>query len=211
MTEPESIEAFAARVYAAQDAGGGRLPLAPDGLVDWPGFPFDAVRQARALDPLAESEQPRMGEDPASCWCQDPAEAAPGWPVVWRDEHWQLKVAPPSGSPLIVILEPREHLDLVDLPADRAAEYGLLSVRLTAAVEALPSVGRCHSSRWGDGGAHAHAWFIARPARMPQLRGTFMAVWDDILPPMPVAERDANARFVVERLIAAYGGERVDG
>lgn len=27
-------------------------------------------------------------------------------PVVWRDEHWHIKVAPPSGAPCVLILEP---------------------------------------------------------------------------------------------------------
>ena len=81
-----------------------------------------------------------------------------------------------------------------------------ISVALSASVEALPSVGRCHIGRWGDGGAHAHVWFIARPARMPQTRGTFMALWDDYFPPVPVAVRDANAAAAIRGLVAAYGG-----
>jgi hypothetical protein len=27
-------------------------------------------------------------------------------------------------------------------------------------------------------------WFMARPARVPQLIGSFAAIWDDILPPL---------------------------
>ncbi|MEO7269845.1 MAG: hypothetical protein ABIW49_11630 [Knoellia sp.] len=55
-------------------------------------------------------------------------------------------------------------------------------------------------SRWGDGGSHAHVWFIARPVGMSQLRGTYMAVWDDLLPPVPLEVRDDNAAAAVAHL-----------
>lgn len=126
--------------------------------------------------------------------------------LAWEDEHWRLTALGPSGAPLVAMLVPREHHDLGDLPDERAAELGRLIVHLAAAVEALPSVGRVHVSRWGDGGAHLHVFFIARPARMPQLRGTCMALWDDFLPPLPVAVRDENLAFVVDRLVRSYGG-----
>ncbi|MEI2776864.1 MAG: hypothetical protein V9G19_13030 [Tetrasphaera sp.] len=211
MTEPESIEAYAERVYAAQAAAGGHLPLAADGFTSWAVFPFEGELRAKPLEPLVEDEAPRAGEDPDTCWCTDSGRTTPDWPVVWHNETWHIKTAPPSGSPLILVLEPNAHHDLADLPPDLAAEYGVLSVLLVRAIEALPSVGRCHTARWGDGGAHAHAWFLARPARLPQLRGTFMAAWDDILPPMPAAARDDNADFVIDRLIADHGGERAGG
>ena len=54
-----------------------------------------------------------------------------------------------------------------------------------AIVTALPDIGRVHVCRWGDGSAHFHMWFMARPARLPQLVGSFAAIWDDILPPLP--------------------------
>ena len=101
------------------------------------------------------------------------------------------------------------HLDVPDLSDAMAARFGLLHVALVAAVETLPSVGRCHHFRLGDGGAHAHWWFIARPARMPRLRGSFMVDWDDLLPPVPLAVRDENAAFVVEHLTARAGGTAV--
>ena len=85
---------------------------------------------------------------------------------------------------------------------------GRIMVHLGAAVEALPSVARVHVSRWGDGGSHAHVFFFARPARMPQLRGTCLALWDDFLPPVPVEVRDANARAAVAGLVARLRWER---
>ena len=30
-----------------------------------------------------------------------------------------------------------------------------------------------------------HWWFLARPARLPQLKTNSVAIWDDVLPPFP--------------------------
>jgi hypothetical protein len=46
-----------------------------------------------------------------------------------------------------------------------------------------------------------HWWFMARPARLPQLIGSFAAIWDDILPPVPEEIRRAD----LARLAAALG------
>ena len=208
---PESIEDFHARVMAAQTDAGGRLPLDPEGYTTWSAFPFDGQMVAKEVEPLADREPPREGSDPETCHCAPGRQHHPTWPVRWRDDHWQIKLAPPSGSPVILVLEPRQHGDLGELPLERAAEYGVLSVLLTRAIEELPSVGRCHIGRWGDGGAQAHVWFIARPLRMPQTRGTFNALWDDILPAVPEPVRRENADAVLTRLQAAYGGELIDG
>ena len=58
----------------------------------------------------------------------------------------------------------------------------------------VPGVGRVHVCRWGDGSYHLHYWFMARPARFPQLIGNFAAVWDDVLPPTPQDVWDENLR-----------------
>ena len=201
---PESVEEFHARVAAAQSEDG-RLPLDQAGMPSWDIFPFAADDlRVKPVEPLADAEPPRVGEEGGpECHCR--TDDAGGWPVVWSDERWRLKAAAPSGSPIVLVLEPHEHVDVGDLSADMAAEFGVLTVELVRAVESLPSVARCHVSRWGDGGSHAHVWFYGRPARMPQLRGPYMAVWDDILPPVPVEVRDANVAAVVEHLRAALG------
>lgn len=198
---PESIEEFAARAFAAQSQDG-RLPLDPTGMPAWSVFPFEARElRVKSLDPLAP-EAPRMGEEGGpDCPCRSPREST--FPVVWTDANWQIRAAPLSGSPLILILEPREHLDLDDLSMDQAAEFGVRTVALVRAIESLPSVGRCHVARWGDGGAHAHVWFIARPLGMAQLRGTYMAIWDDLLPPMPEEARDDNLDAALAHFVAA--------
>lgn len=53
------------------------------------------------------------------------------------------------------------------------------------AVTSVGGIGRVHVYRWGDGSEHLHWWFMARPARLPQLVGSFAAIWDDVLPPTP--------------------------
>lgn len=210
---PESAEEYAARVVAAQDPDG-RLPLEGREVLGWDVFPFEVEGLlAKAGPVLVDVEPPRRGEDPDDCHCREaPMEgpAATGdWAALWEGMGWRVKLAPPSGSPLVLVAEPLEHLDVDALTDDLAAALGRLQVTLVGAVEALPSVGRCHVLRLGDGGAHAHLWFVARPARMPQLRGSFMVVWDDLIPPVPAAVRDANAAFVVDRLVRRLGGRVV--
>ena len=55
---------------------------------------------------------------------------------------------------------------------------------------------------WGDGGEHFHMWFMARPARTQQLRGSFAAIWDDILPRTPDGVWQANVEIVRHALEA---------
>ena len=42
---------------------------------------------------------------------------------------------------------------------------------------------------------------MARPARLPQLIGSFAAIWDDVLPPVPEDRWCAD----LEALVAALG------
>lgn len=105
----------------------------------------------------------------------------------------------------------RRHLDVPEMDDEQAAAFGRLHVALVAAVEALPIADRCHVMRIGDGGVHAHWWFMARPARLPMVFGSFMVDWDDFLPPVPVDVRAENATFVAERLRARLGGTVVTG
>jgi diadenosine tetraphosphate (Ap4A) HIT family hydrolase len=87
---------------------------------------------------------------------------------------------------MVVMLESRAHYaEPGDLPDELAADLGVMLARVERAVRAIPDVGRVHVCRWGDGGEHLHWWFMARPARFPQLIGSFAAVWDEILPPLP--------------------------
>ena len=110
-----------------------------------------------------------------------------------------------------IVLEPNAHHDLPDLPDDRASEMGLLITRIARAIESLPHLARAHVSRWGDGGAHLHIFFFARPAGFAQLRGTCLAIWDDLLPAIPAHQRDRDAGDIAQALADSYGGRTHPG
>ena len=68
-----------------------------------------------------------------------------------------------------------------------------------------PGIGRCHVNRWGDGSAHSHIWFVARPEGFAQVKGSYAVEWDDILPPVPEAAWRADLHVVATKL-ANWGG-----
>ena len=82
----------------------------------------------------------------------------------------------------------------------------MLTKHLVRHIEAVPNISRAHASRIGDGAAHLHIWFFARPAGQSQLYGSWLVVWDDLLPEYPADVANADATQVVEALIASYGG-----
>jgi diadenosine tetraphosphate (Ap4A) HIT family hydrolase len=164
----------------------------------WDTFPFDGELRPRVLAPPAEREVQRHGEGGVDCWACNAADDD----YVWTTERWRLRpIAPPSGLPVVLLLEPREHLDAPgDLPDELAAELGVLIARIERAVSSLDGIGRVHVGRWGEGSEHLHWWFMARPARMPQIASSFAAIWDDIFPPTPQDVWDANVAAVVRAL-----------
>jgi diadenosine tetraphosphate (Ap4A) HIT family hydrolase len=187
---PETPEQLFARV---QDA----LRMPP--VEEWETFPFDGDLRPRRLQPPVEREQPREGEGGVGC---HPCTASDD-DYVWTDERWRLRALGPTGLPIVLLLEPRAHFsEPGDLPDELAAELGLLLARVERAVGAVEGIGRVHVCRWGDGGEHLHWWFMARPARLPQLIGSFAAVWDEILPPVPDEIWRANVDAVVGALEA---------
>jgi len=126
--------------------------------------------------------------------------------AVWSDDTWVLAAPEPNGLPIVVLLEPRAHYaEPGDLPDELAAELGVMLARVERAVRSVGEIGRVHVCRWGDGGEHLHWWFMARPARIPQLIGSFAAVWDDILPPTPEDVWRANLAAVRTYLSAEHG------
>jgi diadenosine tetraphosphate (Ap4A) HIT family hydrolase len=161
---------------------------------EWETFPFDGEMRPRALLPPVEKEKPRFGEGGADCRrCQ-----APDDEYVWTNGRWRLLPLGPTGLPVVLMLEPREHFaEPGDLPEELAAELGVLLGRIERAIRSIGEIGRVHVCRWGDGGEHLHWWFMARPARIPQLIGSFAAIWDDILPPVPENIWRANLDAVV--------------
>jgi diadenosine tetraphosphate (Ap4A) HIT family hydrolase len=190
---PETPEELFAR---AKDA----LRMPP--VEAWETFPFEGRLRPRALRPPAEREPPRVGEGGTDC----PECAAPDDDFLWIDERWRLRAVGPTGLPFVALLEPRAHYgEPGDLPEELAAKLGVLLGRVERAVRDLNGVGRVHVCRWGDGSEHLHWWFMARPARLTQLIGSFAAVWDEILPPLPEEIWRANVATVARRL-AQDGG-----
>jgi len=148
----------------------------------WDTFPFAGDMRPRPLLPPGQ-EGPRFGEGGVDCRrC-----AASDDEYLWTNEHWRLwAFDKPTGLPVVVLLESRDHYaEPGDLPDELAAEIGVLLCRIEREIRALGNIGRVHVCRWGDGGEHLHWWFLARPSRVPQLIGSFAAIWDDILPPVP--------------------------
>jgi len=192
----ESAEEIYRRV---QEAAGpdGRLAMPP--VHEWDTFPFDGEIRVRSLEPPVAEEPPRHGVGGIGCGRCQRGDAT----ALWHDENWRVVPTDrPHGLPVIVMLETRAHLDLPDLSDEMAAELGRLVVRVERAVRSVGEIGRVHVCRWGDGSEHFHVWFMARPARLPQLIGSFAAIWDDILPPTPEdvwrANVDAVARALAE-------------
>lgn len=168
---------------------------------EWDTFPFDGELRPRALRSPEQVDTPRHGEGGVDCH----ACAAEDDAYLWTNAGWRLRTFDhASGLPVVVLLEPRTHYaEPGDLPNHVAADLGVLLARIERAVRAVPDVGRVHVCRWGDGGEHLHWWFMARPARLPQLIGSFAAVWDEVLPPVPEHVWRENLAIVVRELEAS--------
>jgi diadenosine tetraphosphate (Ap4A) HIT family hydrolase len=200
---PLTPDEFYEHALSAADAEG-RLPLSR--MTGWEIFPFepDGLRVVPLARPVIP-EPARTGESGDSC-----GGCSTGRGVIWENPSWRLSVPPdPTGAPMLMLLLPKEHHDLGDLPDDLAGDLGRLIVHIGRAIESLPHIARAHVSRWGDGGAHLHVFFFARPEGFGQLRGTCMAVWDDLLPPLPHQVRDDDAAAVARALSASFGGTTV--
>ncbi|MFV2017499.1 hypothetical protein [Micromonospora sp. LOL_023] len=184
------------------------VPHTPDAVPDfarWPSFPFDGDLRVKQLDDPVDVEPPRKGEGTAECSsCSAPDDA-----YIWVSERWRVRAMDrPTGLPMVLILESRSHFDLGDLPNLLAAELGVMTVRLERAVRSLDGVARVHVNRWGDGSAHLHLWFLARPYGQLQLRGTFLSLWDSILPPITESRWRENLALVAAWL-AEFGGRQL--
>jgi hypothetical protein len=171
-------------------------------FVSWPTFPFEGELRVKPLEEPVDAEPPRHGEDPAECSACRARDDA----YIWVTDRWRVRALDrPTGLPMVLILESRSHLDLGDLPNMLAAELGVLTVRLERAIRSLDGVARVHVNRWGDGSAHLHMWFLARPLGRLQLRGTFLSLWDDILPRVPEGKWREDLALVAAWL-AEFGG-----
>lgn len=196
-----SPDDFYEHALAATD-GERRLPLSR--MTGWDISPFqpDGLLVS-PLRPPVVPEPPRDGEDPSDCAsCRRRDEG------IWLDDHWRVTRVSGVGVPLVLMLHPRDHADLTDLSDDLSAELGVLTTHIARHVEALPHIARAHVYRIGDGGAHLHVWFFARPQGQAQLYGSWLVVWDDLLPEYPAAVADADAAAVADALAESYGGHR---
>jgi len=194
----DPAEFYAHALEAADEAG--RLPLSR--MTGWDISPFEADGlSVSPLRPPVLPEPPREGEDPARCRsCERRDEG------VWFDANWRLSRVGGVGVPLVLMLHPRDHYDLSDLPDELAAEMGVLTAHIARHIEGLPNISRAHVYRIGDGGAHLHVWFFARPLGQSQLYGSWLVVWDDLLPEYPVELAEQDARIVANRLTVSHGG-----
>ena len=176
----ESAEQVHARI---REAVGDDGRLAPPPSNDWDNFPWEVVDGAivpRVLPPPSD-DLSRAGETPdkpcPSCFGVPPEN------IVWEDDSWVLKhLGRPSGLPIVLILEPRLHLDFGQLDDDLASQHGRITNRLVRIIEGLDNVARCHVLRYGDSSVHAHTWLVGRTARLTGVTGTPVIEWDDVLP-----------------------------
>jgi diadenosine tetraphosphate (Ap4A) HIT family hydrolase len=187
---PETPEDFVARAQ-----GNLRMPA----LDEWGTWPFEGDVTPRELEPPVDAERPRHGEGGVGCWrCEHPDEDA-----IWANENWTVRpTQAPTGLPIVLFLETRKHVDFPELDDDLQSELGPLLVKVQRAVFAIPDIANVHVCRWGDGSEHCHVWFMARPARVQQLVGSFAAIWDDIVPPLPDDVWRANVEIVRSELNA---------
>jgi hypothetical protein len=195
---PDDFYAYA--LNAADDER--RLPLAR--MTGWDISPFEpAGLRVAPLRPPVLPEPPRHGQDPSDCGsCRARDEG------IWFNDRWRLTRITRVGVPLVLMLHPLDHYDMADLPDELAAELGLLTTRIVRHVQALPHISRAHVYRIGDGGAHLHVWFFARPEGQTQLFGSWLVVWDDLLPEYPADVAEADAVIVADALVASHGGRR---
>lgn len=176
-----------------------------ESMVSLPLFPFEGDLRIKPLGPLLDTELPREGEHGRPCQrCDDPL-----GDVVWHNDRWLVSRMRPSACPVGLFLETRAHLDLDAFDEALAAELGMLTWRLEAAIASLPEVGRVHIHRWADGSAHFHQWFLARPARRLEQYGWGNELWSQLLPPLPEDILDRHRAHVLTTFRDAVGGDLV--
>lgn len=178
---------------------GERISAQP--LLDDPTVAFEGDLIMAPVEPMLVPEQPRSGElDPAECFhCRPNA----GW--IWKDEHWHVGAPESFAIPFFAGLAPNPHLRLDELTPEILATMGPVVQRLARAIQHLDGVARTHFSRWGDGSAHFHMAFMARPLGMMQARGYMLPVWDDVLPPCD-PDFVASSKHQVATAMAVGGG-----
>ncbi len=101
-----------------QASPNGRLPV--PSYSSWPSFPYEGDLRVRPVGDVVLPEPPREGEGGVGCGACAAADAE----YLWTDADWRLRsTAEPSGLPLVLLLEPRVHADLHDLPTPVRAAW----------------------------------------------------------------------------------------
>lgn len=173
--------------------------------LEWPTWPFTGQLQNRPLDPPApeRDREGAGGVDCAQCGRRDD----PSY-IFWRDDVAMLGTPFEATSvPFTAFLMPRRHADLSDLTDDEAARMGQLLSLVERAARDVLDIPRMQVYRYGDGVEHLHWWLVARPTGIGQLRGSFLPLWDDLLPPREATARRRDLDDVAAHLVELAGGE----
>lgn len=174
-------------------------------LTTSPLFPFEGDFTLKPFGAPMETELPRDGEGDRPCHSCGGDDR-----VWWSNDRWKVTTLRPTVNPVGLFLETVDHIDFEHFDEKLAAEYGVLTMHIEAAIRSLDSVGRVHVHRWGDGSEHFHIWFQGRPAKQLELYGWGNVLWTQILEPLPADVVDANHRHVVSFLHERIGGVIAD-
>jgi diadenosine tetraphosphate (Ap4A) HIT family hydrolase len=157
----------------------GHLQVPP--VDEWDSWPFVGEIRPKELRAPGD-ERVRDGEGGVDCT----ACGKPDADYFWTDDTWRLLSMPPGGLPVVIVLEPRVHVDNpATMDDELLAAMGVMLGRVERAVLSVGNIGRVHIGRWGEGAEHLHWWFIARPAGFTQMATSFAEIWNDVLPPTP--------------------------
>ncbi|MEO7234286.1 MAG: hypothetical protein ABIW80_02810 [Lapillicoccus sp.] len=100
-------------------------------------------------------------------------ELAPAAAVVYRDADWACEVAEGYDVPGWYVLRVRRHAEgWGALTPSEATGFGVVSQRVTRAIQAATSAPTVYFLSFGENYAHLHFLLITRPADLPpELRG----------------------------------------
>jgi diadenosine tetraphosphate (Ap4A) HIT family hydrolase len=174
------------------DTQGLRIPP----VEEWDSWPFEGGVTPKTLrDP--EPEPDRDGEGSRPCTACGKGDDQ----YVWTNDNWRLQAFPPNGLPLVLILEPRIHVDKPsDLTDEQLAEMAIMLARVERAVLQVQDIERVHILRYGEGAAHLHWWFMGRQTGLRQTASGFAMIWDDVLPVVGQDVHERNLATVVAAL-----------